>query len=305
VWLLLDGPVGLTALARLALVTNGDVDWALEGLARGGDVGRLQDEVGKGVQATKESISRLAQESPDVLLRRLDSTIQNYSHGYAMTWRDIHPRLESCRPELLPLAQELAGVEEIDWWWGPVDRERQMVTEDSTGYKERGVLGLSGWWVAPFGPRILHTTRGPVGRSGSVSSVCLDEAWMPVENPAVARLEATSGRVLEIGSPSDWIAFVASYGLRASGESAREWESMSGARAEWFTPDWRQVGVDYDGVHLTFAGYLSTAYCPLDVGPGLTMLAGWNPDCTAWLRQDSAKTYHDAITRQETTPGPH
>lgn len=294
---LLDGPVGLTALSRIAVVAEGDLDWALEGHARGGDLGRLRDEVRTGVQATKVSISRLARESPDALLRRFDSTIQSYSHGYAMTWRDVRRQLALCRAELLPLAQELAEVEEIAWWWGPVDRERQMVTEGCTGYVDEVTEGGGDWWVAATGPRVLQTTRGPVGGAGSVSSVCLDESWIPVERPSVTRCVATSGRVLEIGSPADWAAFVAIYGRRASDASAREWESMSGVRAAWFMPDWRQVGVDYDGVHLTFAGYLSTAYRPLEVGSGLTMLAGWNPDCTVWLRQDAARAHHDAVTR--------
>ncbi len=40
---------------------------------------------------------------------------------------------------------------------------------------------------------------------------------------------------------------------------------------------------DYDAVHLTAAGYLTTAGWPVPVGEARTVLAGWNPDETYWL----------------------
>lgn len=43
------------------------------------------------------------------------------------------------------------------------------------------------------------------------------------------------------------------------------------------------VAADYDAVHLTVAGYVSTAGRALPVDGACTMLAGWDPDQTFWL----------------------
>lgn len=65
---------------------------------------------------------------------------------------------------------------------------------------------------------------------------------------------------------------------------------MTGIAGAWFIPDYVAVASDYDAVHLTVAGYLTTAgrALPLDeltAGGTVarTMLAGWNPDETYWL----------------------
>jgi hypothetical protein len=48
---------------------------------------------------------------------------------------------------------------------------------------------------------------------------------------------------------------------------------------------WAWTGWDgeWDGVHLSVAGYLSTAGRLLPAGSARTLLAGWNPDETYWL----------------------
>lgn len=49
-------------------------------------------------------------------------------------------------------------------------------------------------------------------------------------------------------------------------------------------PDWARVGEDFDAVHLTVAGYLTTFGLAV---PGednlMTVLAGWDPDQAFWL----------------------
>jgi hypothetical protein len=49
-------------------------------------------------------------------------------------------------------------------------------------------------------------------------------------------------------------------------------------------PDWPAVAEDWDAVHLSVAGYLTTAGRALAVDEGTaTVLAGWPPDATFWL----------------------
>lgn len=59
---------------------------------------------------------------------------------------------------------------------------------------------------------------------------------------------------------------------------------MTGRAADWLMPDYRAAADDYDALHLTVAGYLSTAGRVLPVTTdAATMLAGWDPDTTWWL----------------------
>jgi hypothetical protein len=67
-------------------------------------------------------------------------------------------------------------------------------------------------------------------------------------------------------------------------------------------PDWSRVAEDFDGVHVSLAGYLRTAGAVVDVGDAsfiedspsrptagdtdertASLMAGWNPDTTYWL----------------------
>jgi hypothetical protein len=60
------------------------------------------------------------------------------------------------------------------------------------------------------------------------------------------------------------------------------WRRTTGVDGSWLTPDWSAVAADYDGVHLSVPGYLTTAGRYLAVGQSCTVLAGWNPDETYW-----------------------
>ena len=54
--------------------------------------------------------------------------------------------------------------------------------------------------------------------------------------------------------------------------------------ARHLLPDWRAVSADYDGVHLTWAGFLTTEgrICELDATT-VTMLRYWGSERTLWL----------------------
>ena len=68
-----------------------------------------------------------------------------------------------------------------------------------------------------------------------------------------------------------------------------EWRALSGLAGPWRLPDWAQVMEHYDGVHLTVGGCLACGGLAcgglaLPAGGGHTMLTGWIPDATIWLR---------------------
>lgn len=71
----------------------------------------------------------------------------------------------------------------------------------------------------------------------------------------------------------------------------------TGESADWFFPDWPAVAADYDAVLFTVHCYLTTPgnAIPLTHRPGSTVLAGWNPDATFWLRGDRLSVEDDPV----------
>jgi hypothetical protein len=110
-------------------------------------------------------------------------------------------------------------------------------------------------------------------------------------------------RVLEIHRPQDWTMLVATH--PATGRSHPEWElpglnqhpgelreltAIPGQHASrtsihrHLVPDWALVAADYDGVHLSWAGFLTTEGFVSDLGDGdVAMLRYWFSERTHWL----------------------
>ncbi len=52
-------------------------------------------------------------------------------------------------------------------------------------------------------------------------------------------------------------------------------------------PDWLAVSQDYDGIHLSIAGYLALAGECLELDEKFaTVIAGWDPDKTYWFTDE-------------------
>jgi hypothetical protein len=90
-------------------------------------------------------------------------------------------------------------------------------------------------------------------------------------------------RTYEINGPDDWAALVASYPLDVSRSRRHDWWRATGWAGRWLIPDYGAVASDYDAIHLTVGGYLTTAGNALPVGEARCLLAGWDPDETYWL----------------------
>jgi hypothetical protein len=74
------------------------------------------------------------------------------------------------------------------------------------------------------------------------------------------------------------------YPLDVTGSRRHDWWRVTGWAGRWLIPDYAAAAADWDAVHLSVAGYLTTAGIALPVGDGArTMLAGWDPDATGWL----------------------
>lgn len=138
------------------------------------------------------------------------------------------------------------------------------------------------WWTTPALSDLVTTTRSITGL-GALKLMLVEDSigW---KRALVWPLAPASGsRIYEISEPMAWTGLVARYPLEVTLAKRHDWWRTTGVDASWLMPDWSAVAADYDGVHLTVSGYLTTAGRHLAVGQSGTVLAGWNPDETYWL----------------------
>jgi hypothetical protein len=101
-----------------------------------------------------------------------------------------------------------------------------------------------------------------------------------------------AARVYEIGGPGDWHALARRY--RGSDFPGDHVERTAGYRPGP-TPAWSAVAEDWDGVHLTFFGFLTSLFVPVSDDVLTTTLWAWGAAQTLWLR--------DVVRTAEELPG--
>lgn len=126
---------------------------------------------------------------------------------------------------------------------------------------------------------------------GAIELAAQEDSYGP-ERAALRQLLPTGAdvRVYEVHQPSDWQHLVATYPFEVSRSRRGVWWQSTGIDGAWFIPDWQAVAGDYDAVHVSVHGYLTTAGEAHPVPGGNTVLAGWNPDVTYWLCDVTAGT---------------
>lgn len=240
--------------------------------------------------------------------------------GQAVYWqepRDDRDRL--ARPEVVaalrPIADAVAGHPAAAWWSAPLDRSAQAHVQywhrgweprlelidprpelrrwrDRVIETERRLAGdphwqsTSGaWWSDPAFAGAGWTTPalpefGPVRLYCTEDSLGWDHARV---HPVVVDDQC---HVLEIDGPDAWARLVDEYPLEVTHGKRGSWWRTTGRSGRWWIPDWVAVAEDYDAVHVSVTGYLATAGWAVPTARGATMLAGWGPGHTCWLRPD-------------------
>ena len=204
------------------------------------------------------------------------------------------------------LAQAANRVPVPDWWQGPFARDEQVLVlwegptpsligaaaklrawhADALADERRALVerptdltvNWSGrWWSTPAMSGLPVTSR----RVPGLTWVEDDLGWNSAKLlPVIPRTDA---RVLEVHAPADWVRLVTTYPLEVSASRRQDWWRATGARAPLYMPDFQAIARDWDGVHVSTRGYLTTATRALPVSDGCTVLGGWNPDQTWWL----------------------
>lgn len=241
----------------------------------------------------------------------------------AMYWQeprdqDLLLRFPEVREALLPIATAIAATATAVGWHSPVDRSQLRATERFqldgrqptppllTGASERLAAwrtstldeeahaqrerprdlrsNWSGsWWSKPVFADLTSTTR-PLPGLGSATLVW-EEDSMGFDHAEIWPLDCAPGaRVYEVDGPDDWAALVRAYPLEVTASRRHDWYRVTGRDGAWAIPDYPAVAKEWDAIHVTVAGYLTTATRSIQIDDErATVLAGWEPDQTWWL----------------------
>jgi len=199
----------------------------------------------------------------------------------------------------LPLRDLIAAVvtdPRNAWWSAPLDRSAQLLLSDRVvdPMNLTAPTGpLSRWEVYAQKPEqgIRTSTELPVSpgapiRSGAHAElVCGSRDWSPSYPLHQIRLHVSPrARVYEIGSPADWHALARRYGDLATHPGPDTNLLSSGGIDHGLAPTWSAVARDWEGMHLSLAGLLTTLFVPLTTDRVTTTLWSWESECTHWLR---------------------
>ena len=187
----------------------------------------------------------------------------------------------------------------------PLDHSSQQWFTDGSPYAESlisrferfddvygaGEFPLAGLWTATDPPpeALVEMVGAWEYETGPVT-----RWWLPVRPEA---------RVFEIHRPADWARLVTDHPRHAAPHPGWELPGINQHRTEispllaspeqraarasvrhHVVPDWQSVTGQYDGIHLSWAGFITAEGCIVDLeGGDVTMLRYWFSERTLWL----------------------
>lgn len=220
---------------------------------------------------------------------------------------DVLLATDEMHPILQPVAAAIAASPLAEWWTSPVDLAAQatvhwetprspaahpvvvlarwrddIAAEENSFATEFAGRDVSGtWWSTP--PTGLPRTTRVRGTTGPAGLTLVEDSlgW---ESARVEPVRAPHGDVIEIDGPETWAALCRRHPLPVTASRRYVWSMTTGREGAWVQPDWAAFAREAVGVHLSVAGYLTTAGRAIDVGDlGASVLAGWGPDETFWF----------------------
>jgi hypothetical protein len=284
--------------------------------------GRWQDVAPDEVRAVFSAAVRAGEWREEVardelgLLSDLASTTSSF--GFSPSDEAVWGLTALAGPELRPVAEALLRAPGAATWWEPAvlsdqrflhwdgyprpagpavaqavhdgmraeRAENEELLSVSHSRVPTGTRTGSHWWSAPDFAELTWTTSAAGDIPAAAFGHFIDTLW-PFQETGVTVWSLQVGstaRVLEITGPDAWQKLVARFPRDVTGTHDGTWRDWGGAPGPWRLPDWEQVMDHYDGVHVTVGGYLASCGLALPVAGGFTMLAGWIPGATLWLR---------------------
>lgn len=238
------------------------------------------------------SIPELAEPSVSF---RLTTSAQHNVNPFSTEFEHAEAWLLSQAERVRASAEAAIAYPGTAWWWAPVDPARQVWSETMP---EPGppapVQVLRPVETATEEPRILrwesyahrsaHAIRTSTREFGGETSYAVATRMMVsgIPGPSAETRQFTMPvrpgfRVYEIHGPADWHRLATTYGkpvdLRQTGLQHVPTRTV---------PDWRRVGADWDGVHLSLGGLLLTNEVSYETNLGLTRFWAWESEQTQW-----------------------
>ncbi len=168
---------------------------------------------------------------------------------------------------------------------------RDAVETEELGYverRQRGEVGGGPWWSKPPG-YLTHSSSawhgfGPTG-------LYLEEDSSGPMAASATSVGVPPAKTYEITDAVAWARLCKDYPLDVTASRDYLWRDSIGRSDRWVIPDWKAMAADWEAVHLTISGYLAAATTRIDVSDGTaSVIAGWGPDETVWLRDSPAAT---------------
>ncbi|MBF4459578.1 hypothetical protein [Pseudoclavibacter sp. VKM Ac-2867] len=171
-----------------------------------------------------------------------------------------------------PLPTDPAAA--LRMWTRELADEEQRATRDRPLDPHARWSGT--WWSVP---QTILETRGTV--EAALELVEDSFGWTAATFIPVSGF----GSVLEIESADDWARLCRDYPVEVTASRRHDWFRTTGRNGRWVIPHWERVAQDWDAVHLTALGYYSSATQLVRVDAEFaSVIAGWAPDSTLWLR---------------------
>lgn len=140
----------------------------------------------------------------------------------------------------------------------------------------------SGMWHSTPPYRLLKSQDRMV--DGVPTGLTDVEDGPPRDRATVLSVRVKNEKVYVVDSAQAWVALCTDHPLDVTAEVRHDWYRVTGRDGTWIIPNWRDVARDWDGVLVTPRGYLTAAGRALPAGEHASVLAGWNPGETFWLR---------------------
>ena len=224
---------------------------------------------------------------PEAALRMATSCV-DFVSKHRSNYDLLAPGVLTLAREKVPLARALIEHVSTAWWFDDVDLNAQ------TWLSIRGTLckfiygtppDTAGWhrpdtpsrdWERyaqkPLGNQSTSTLYGPYLTS---KLLAYDEragdyyCEFPLAWWSIRFLDQVS--MFEVHGPSDWHDLCVKY-------------PATGTEDDRLVPDWGAASEEWDGVHLSLGGLLTTEQNRYESPAGWTMLDAWHAEQTFWLR---------------------
>lgn len=220
--------------------------------------------------------------APDVATQPETSvTIAALVQSELSPWRMDHDRQISAvfaeGPRLIGLTRAVLAQEEAEWWFEPLDRRaRRWISPDGSA-PDPGKL------ITPAG-RLSHWERyaqKPEGGFFTSTAASETSSWLAAleyvgEHPATFPLiqyemeVSPDARIVEVDGPATWYRLCTRY--PAEGDKGQ------------LVPDWPAVAREWDAVHLTLGGLLTSEQVRVESPAGWSEHRLWDAEQTIWLR---------------------